>query len=159
LQRDVYVTASAMTRYLCNERGKVLIVVLDNCDKQKREQQLFMFQVAQWVKEQFRCLVFLPIRDVTYENHRLEPPLDTALKDLVFRIDPPRFTDVLKTRIDLAFKQMCEKSGEKTLHFHLSSGIKVEYPQTEQGYYLACILKSLFEYDKIIRQVLIGLAG
>jgi hypothetical protein len=158
LERDVHSTAAAMTRYFCSERQKALIVVLDNCDKQKRDQQLFMFQVAQWVKEQFRCLVFLPIRDVTYENHRLEPPLDTALKDLVFRIDPPRITDVLKKRIDLAFRQMCESSNERVLHYTLANGIKVEYPQTEQGFYLACILKSLFEHDKVIRQVLIGLA-
>ena len=53
-----------------------------------------MFQAAQWLQNTFKCLVILPLRDETYDNHRNEPPLDTALKDLVFRIEPPLFQHV-----------------------------------------------------------------
>jgi hypothetical protein len=65
-----------------------------------------MFQVAQWVQQEFRCLVVLPIRDITYDRYRTEPPLDTALKGLVFRIEPPPLTDVLQARVRLALEEM-----------------------------------------------------
>src|SRR5262249_49839065 len=123
------------------------------------DEQLFMFQVAQWVKQEFRCLVFLPLRDVTYDNHRQVPPLDTALKDLVFRIEPPLFSEVLKRRILLALDQMHQKSKSKLLTYYLPNGYKVVYPKTDQSLYLASILRSLFEYDRFIRRILTGLAG
>src|SRR5687768_1755382 len=116
--RDDLLHARAMTRYLCQERGRALIIVMDNCDKGRLEEQLLMFEVAQWVRDQFRCLVFLPIRDVTYDLHRSQPPLDTALKDMVFRIDPPPFPKVLERRIILAIEQMKVK-GTKKLSYQL----------------------------------------
>lgn len=159
LQSNEDATAQALCRFVCGERGKALIIVLDNCDKQKRDEQLFMFQVAQWVKQEFRCLVFLPLRDVTYDNHRQVPPLDTALKDLVFRIEPPLFSEVLKKRILLAFDQMQAKTKSNSLTYYLPNGYKVVYPRTDQSLYLASILKSLFEYDRFIRRIITGLAG
>src|SRR5206468_2690835 len=50
LQRDNLTTTRATTRYVCQERGRALIVVMDNCDKGRLEEQLLMFEVAQWVK-------------------------------------------------------------------------------------------------------------
>ena len=158
LQGDAMQTAGPLEVRL-RDTGKALIIVLDNCDKQKRDEQLFMFQVAQWVKEQFRCLVFLPLRDVTYDNHRHSPPLDTALKDLVFRIEPPLFSEVLKRRILLAFEQMKSESKAAILSYYLPNGMKVEYANTDQSLYLASILKSIFEYDRFIRRIISGLAG
>jgi hypothetical protein len=159
LQGDAMQTAQALARFVCGDRGKALILVFDNCDKQKRDEQLLMFQVAQWVRDQFRCLVFLPLRDVTYDNHRQSPPLDTALKDLVFRIEPPLFSEVLKRRILLAFDQMKSESSAVILSYYLPNGMKVEYAKTDQSLYLASILKSIFEYDRFIRRIISGLAG
>ena len=159
LQSNEDATAQALCRFVCGERGKALIIVLDNCDKQKRDEQLFMFQVAQWVKQEFRCLVFLPLRDVTYDNYRQVPPLDTALKDLVFRIEPPLFSEVLKKRIMLVFDQMQAETKSNSLTYYLPNGYKVVYPKTDQSLYLASILKSLFEYDRFIRRIITGLAG
>lgn len=159
LQRNKKATATAYIRHLCAEQGKLAIIVLDNCDKRVRDEQLLMFQAAQWIQREFRCLVFLPLRDITYDNHRNEPPLDTALKDLVFRIEPPLFQNVLSKRIALALKEMQQKSNERRISYNLPNGMTVVYPATELACYLNSILKSIFEYDKHLRRMIVGLAG
>jgi len=157
-QKDRLLTANALVRFLCGERGKLLIVVLDNCDKRVRDEQLLMFQVAHWLQDQLKGLIILPLRDVTYELNRNEPPLDTALKDLVFRIEPPKFSEVLSARVALALRELKQRSSE-VLAYSLPNGMKVEYPASDQGMYLACILRSLYEHDKFLRRIISGLAG
>lgn len=105
LRNDHHTTIRALEQYLCTGRGRLLIIVLDNCDKRNRDEQLLMFQVAKYIQNEIRCLVILPLRHETFENHRNEPPLDTALNDLVFRIEPPSFQEVLKKRLGLVLKE------------------------------------------------------
>ena len=159
LQSDKKQTVQAYLRYLCAERGRLGVLVLDNCDKRIRDEQLLMFQTAQWIQHEFRCLIFLPLRDITYDNHRHEPPLDTALKDLVFRIEPPGFQEVLVARIKLALKEMQEKSNQKVLEYQLPNKMRVTFPAEKLAYFLTSILKSLFEHDKYLRRMIVGLAG
>ncbi len=160
LQSDKKQTVKSYLRYLCAEKGKLGILVLDNCDKRVRDEQLLMFQAAQWIQHEFRCLIFLPLRDITYDNHRHEPPLDTALKDLVFRIEPPGFQEVLVARIKLALKEMQEKSKDaKTLEYKLPNSIRVTFPANKLAYFLTSILKSLFVHDNYLRWMIVGLAG
>lgn len=159
LQASPLSTAKAMSRYLCGERNCLLVVVFDNCDKQDRDEQLGCFQIARWLQSEIRCLVILPIRDVTYHACKDRPPLDTTIKDLVFRIDPPPFSKVLGARIRLVLDDLQVKSDAKVLDYTLDNGIRVSYPATELGYYLASIYKSLYEYDRLIRSLLLGLAG
>jgi hypothetical protein len=150
----------AMARYLCGGPGRLLVVVLDNCDKRTRDEQLFMFEIAQWAQSEFHALVVLPIRDVTYDLHRSEPPLDTALKSLVFRIEPPLFSDVLQKRVRLALEEMQDRGRTSdNLSYELPNGIRVTYPASDQAFYLASILKSLYAHDRFVRQVMTGLAG
>jgi hypothetical protein len=160
-QSEGMTMAKAMARYVCAGPGRLLVIALDNCDKRDRDHQLAMFQVAQWVQNEFRALVVLPIRDVTFELHRSEPPLDTAQKHLVFRIEPPNFAEVLQNRVRLALEEMkaAEKDIENTLTFQLPNGMKVTYPASDQGVYLASILRSLYAHDRFVRQVMTGLAG
>ncbi len=158
LQNDREATSKALVRYLCKERAKSLIIVLDNCDKRTRDDQLLMFDVAKWLQKEWECLVFLPIRDTTFDHHRREPPLDTAIKDLVFRIDPPLLIDVIYKRVGYALSQM-KVSGSEVLSYELPNGMRVEYPRSEQGMYLACILRSLFHSDNFFRRVITGIAG
>jgi len=94
LQSDIQAMAKGIAKFLCSGPNLLLVIVLDNCDKRTRDEQLMMFQIAQWVQAEFRCLVVLPLRDVTFDLHRHDPPLDTALKQLVLRIEPPQFSDV-----------------------------------------------------------------
>jgi RNA recognition motif. (a.k.a. RRM, RBD, or RNP domain) len=157
---DLIMLAQCLGRYLCAGPGKLLIVVLDNCDKRTRDEQLTMFQIAHWVQNEFRSLVILPLRDETYDLHRHEPPLDTALKSLIFRVEPPQFTEVLQARVRLALQQMHSRAGSaKSLSYLLPNGIRVTYPASDQALYLASILKSLYAHDRFVRQVMTGLAG
>jgi len=86
--------------FLKENNGLLPIVVLDNCDKRDKDVQLLMFQVAQWIRNTFKCIVILPMRDSTYDSYRNEPPLDTVVKDLVFRIDPPDLFKVIQARLN-----------------------------------------------------------
>jgi hypothetical protein len=161
LQADKAAMARAMARFVCAGPGRLLVIVLDNCDKRNRDDQLAMFQVAQWVQHEFRSLVVLPIRDVTFELHRHEPPLDTALKHLVFRIEPPNFAEVLQARVRLALEEMRAAAADidNTLSYQLPNGMRVTYPSSDQALYLASILRSLFAHDRFVRQIMTGLAG
>lgn len=158
LQGDLQVTARAHTRFCASERGKLLVIAMDNCDKRTLPEQLLMFQAAQWLQKEFRCLIILPLREETYDNYRDRPPLDTALKDLVFRIEPPLFQSVLHKRIQLALSQLDSHDSRK-LSFDLPNGFRVEYGANEISFYLTSIVRSIFEHDKFIRRLITGLAG
>jgi energy-coupling factor transporter ATP-binding protein EcfA2 len=160
LQRDSLTMAKAIARYMCGSRKLLLVIVLDNCDKRSRDEQLTMFQLAHWVQNEFRCLIVLPLRDVTYDLHRHDPPLDTALKQFVFRIEPPQFSDVLQARIKLALAEIGRDASEgNKLSYQLPNGMRVSYPAQDQALYLASILRSLYAHDRFVRQVMTGLAG
>jgi len=160
LRADEIRFAKALARYVCSGPGKLLVVALDNCDKRTRDEQLTMFQIAQWVQTEFKSLVVLPLRDVTFDRHRHEPPLDTALKGLVFRIEPPQFTEVLQARVRLALQEMqANAATAHTLSYVLPNGIRVTYPAADQALYLASILQSLYAHDRFVRRVMTGLAG
>jgi len=160
LQSDGFALAKGIAKYICSGPELLLVVVLDNCDKRDRDDQLKMFQIAQWIQSEFHCLVILPLRDVTFDLYRHEPPLDTALKQFVFRIEPPQFSDVLQARVRLVLDEIAQyASSDSTLSYHLPNGIKVTYPTEDQAIYLASILRSLYAHDRFVRQVMTGIAG
>ena len=156
---DKHKVAINFARYVSTQKSKLLIIVLDNSDKRLREEQLLMFEAAEWLQKEFRGLVILPLREETYDNHRNEPPLDTAIKDLVFRIEPPLFQKILVKRVELALHDLVSKPGQKILHYDLPNGMTIKYPASEQAYYLTSILRSIFEYDLLIRRLIVGLSG
>ncbi len=104
----------------------------------------------------YSCLVFLPLRDTTFDNFSKEPPLDTVIKDFVFRIDPPLLKEVISERLKFALREMGRNKNK--LSFALPNGMVVEYPQSDQGFYLSSIVRSLFESSYFSRLVT-GLAG
>jgi len=169
LRADLLGTVRNMERYLCTERNRLLIIVFDNCDKRTKEEQLLAFQVSQWIQSTFRSLVILPIRDVTYDLHRGEAPLDTALKNLVFRIETPNFQRVLMARIKLAAHELKEKYpnkrslqfefGEKDKPYASVNQFQVEFLLDDLGLFLASIVRSLFEHEEMIKRMITGLAG
>ncbi len=158
LQNDLHKSALALARYLSVQMGKLLVIVLDNCDKRLRDEQLLMFEAAQWLQREFTGLVVLPLREETYDNHQNEPPLDTALKDLVFRIEPPLFQHILQSRIQMALTSIAAK-GSRMLRYTLPNGMHVDYPASEQAYYLASIMRSIFEHGLHVRRLIVGLSG
>ncbi|OOG18305.1 hypothetical protein BWD42_13695 [Sphingobacterium sp. CZ-UAM] len=138
-------------------RNKSLIVVLDNCDKRNLEEQLLMFEVANWIKETIKCIVFLPLRDTTYDLHRYEKPLDTVIKDLTFRIIPPSLEKVLYSRLKYANRLIKDKEDAESF-YTLENGMKVDYPKNEETYYIKSILTSLFQ-NHLFKILMTGLAG
>ena len=160
LQHNDFILAKSVARYVCAGPGKLLVIVLDNCDKRTRDEQLTMFQVAQWVRTRIDVLLCFRVRDVTFDRHRHEPPLDTAIKGLTFRIEPPPFIDVLQARVHLALKEMQATSQTApTLSYVLPNGMHVSYPASDQSLYLASILRSLYAHDRFVRRIMTGLAG
>jgi hypothetical protein len=158
LSDDPHQLAVAYTRYCATERRKLPIIVVDNCDKRTLDHQLLMFEVAQWTQREFRVLVILPLREETYDNYRDKPPLDTAIKELVFRIEPPPFQNVLISRVQMAMNDL-KKSGSTTYHYDLPNGFHVEYPQSDKAYYLTTIVQAIFEHDLQLRRIILGLSG
>jgi hypothetical protein len=147
---------NALVRYICGNARTRLVLVFDNSDKRIRDQQLLLFEVAQWLQKELRCLIILPLRDETYDNHRNEPPLDTVIKDLVFRIEPPMFQEVLRRRINLALRSI---DADRNFEYKLSNGMRVTYSGRDQAAFLRSILTSVHEHDRFVRRLLTGLAG
>lgn len=157
LKNDSAVTLQELERYLCTGRGRLLVVGLDNCDKRNRDEQLLMFQVAKWIQQEIRCLVILPLRQETFENHRHEPPLDTALQDLIFRIQPPPFQEVLSKRLGLVMAE-AKILGSKNLSYHMGRA-EVTFPADKLERLLHKMMGSLFEHNQYGRRIIVGLAG
>lgn len=156
LQKDLIATMLGMMNFLYKTSGMLLVIVLDNCDKRNREDQLLMFQVATWLKNTFPCMIFLPLRDTTYDQYRNEPPLDTVIKDLVFRIDPPLLERVIYARLNYALREIDVQQQRFT--YILPNGMKVECARSEVGDYLRSIVSSLFQ-DQLFKRIITGLAG
>lgn len=153
LDSDIDSNIKAYINFFCNDKNKLLIITLDNCDKRGKETQLLMFEVSSWVKTEYNCLVFLPMRDVTYDHHRKEPPLDTVGKDLIFRIEPPDLDEVLYRRIKYII------GGNTTaLYFNLKNGMKITFAEKDQEMFFKSMLHSLFN-NNFFSKMVSGLAG
>lgn len=129
----------SLIEYLISYHSKVPIIVLDNCDKRTKDEQLLMFQVAQWIKDNYKFLVLLPMRDSTFDLYKKQPPLDTVVKDLVFRIDPADLLKVLQARLDYITRKN-EARGEE---YCFENGIRVQMRKYEQVEYFKCILMAI----------------
>ncbi len=83
--------AKSICRYLIGDTRRAVVVVFDNVDKRDREQQLRVFQLAQWFRAETHTFILLPMRDETYEQFKGQPPLDAFINSIHFVIAPPRF--------------------------------------------------------------------
>jgi len=156
LQRDNNKTFDCIVENLYCKKNKLLVIVFDNCDKRNRDEQLLMFEVATWLKDQFACMIFLPLRDSTYDQYCHEPPLDTVIKDLVFRIDPPLLEKVIYERLNYAIREIGNNS--RKFYYSLENGVRVECSRNEVGTYLKSIIASLFQ-DTYFKRIITGIAG
>lgn len=155
LQDDQDLTLRKVIFKLINSKGKDLVIVLDNCDKRNTEEQLLMFEVANWIKDNIQAIVFLPIRDTTFENYKHDKPLDTVVKDLIFKINPPSLEQVLSARISYISKL---SNSNNDGYYFLDNGIKVKYPSKEEENYLNSILSSLFS-NNFFKNLISGFTG
>ncbi len=121
-----------------------MVIVFDNVDKRNRDQQLNIFETAQWFKNLTRALILVTLRDTTFEAHRDEPPLDAFANAINFYIRPPRFAQVIRKRLELVLRVMPSEMA-KFQHYTLSSGQRISYPTTRLGEFLLGIYLSLFD--------------
>lgn len=128
-----------LIKYVADYHKKRPIIVLDNSDKRTETEQLLMFQVAQWLRSTFKCIVFLPLRDVTYDKYKKQPPIDTVVKDLIFRIDPADLLKVLQAR----FEYICRLSDTQNDEYIFENGIRVPIKKGEQIIYFKAILNMI----------------
>lgn len=156
LQKSSSKTLSGIIDFFYKKNNKLIVIVLDNCDKRNRDDQLLMFEVASWLKTSFSCVVFLPLRDTTYDQFRDQPPLDTVIKDLIFRIEPPLLDKVIQARLNFATREISSQSGK--FQYTLSDGKRVVCERKEVADYLKTIVTSLFQ-DAMFKRVITGLAG
>lgn len=125
--------------FLKENFGSLPIIVLDNCDKRNKDEQLLMFQVSQWLRTTYKCIVILPMRDNTYDLYRDEPPLDTVVKDLVFRIDPPDLLKVIQARLDYIIRI----TNQTDSVYVLQNGFTVPIKKSELIEYFKCIMLAI----------------
>jgi len=152
---------SAISRHYSGEKHISLVVVFDNVDKRSRDVQLAIFEAAQWFKELTRALVIVNLRDTTFEAYRDEPPLDAFINAVNFYIRSPRFSLMIKKRLEIVLDniQQDEDLG-KIQRFTLESGAQVTYPSGRLGEFLMSIYASLFDRrGKNIGAALESLAG
>lgn len=156
LEADKKVVLQGLINYLYTGSEKLLVIVLDNCDKGNRDDQLLMFEVSSWLKDNFSCAIFLPLRDTTYDQFCDESPLDTVIKDMVFRIDPPPLDKVIQARLDYALRVI--DASNEPFSYNLPNSVSVSCKRNEVGLYLKSIVQSLFQ-DYHFKRVITGLAG
>jgi hypothetical protein len=147
-----------IAKYLQGDRGDNLIVVFDNVDRRDTEDQLAAFNTALWFMDQTRCLVILQLRDSTFEAFKHQPPLDTYRTGQIFHISPPRFSDVVKRRLELSTKSL-ESELTPTIKFYNSNGVSFSYPTSRAAEYLKAIYEALFQRNNNVARVLEALAG
>lgn len=156
LQNNNVETLEGIINYLYSSDNKLLVIIFDNCDKRNRDDQLLMFDVASWLKNTVSCMIFLPIRDTTFDQYRNEPPLDTVIKDLVFRIDPPLLEKVIYSRLNYALREI-DSQCDNFVYF-LANNMRVKCSRNEVAIYLKSIVTSLFQ-DNMFKRIIVGLAG
>ena len=147
---------NALFRVYFSEKGITPVVVLDNCDKRSRDLQLLMFDVASWLKNTYYCMVFLPLRNTTYDQYNKTPPLDTAIKDLIFQIDPPLLDRVLQARYEYVLREL---ENRTTDFFYMTrNGMRIQCKKEDVNSYLRAMLDSIFG-NELTRRVFLGLAS
>ncbi len=150
--------ARGAARHFQGDRGDVIIVVFDNVDRRGVKNQLAAFQLALWFMDQMRCIVILQMRDVTFEAHKNDRPLDTYKTGQVFHISPPKFIDVVKRRLELSQLELSQHAPE-TIRYKTPSGLTISYPKTRAGEFLQQIYLELFSKPTNMSTILESLAG
>lgn len=135
--------ARCVTRHYSGEKGLGIVIVFDNVDRRSRDQQLAIFEAAQWFKDLTRAFVVVNLRDSTFEAHRDEPPLDAFANAINFYIRAPRFAQVIRKRLELVLEVLPGEVARRQ-EYPLSSGITIRYPASRLGEFLMIIYLSMF---------------
>jgi hypothetical protein len=144
LTKDPVKLAESVARHFSGEMGLGIVIVFDNVDKRSRDQQLAIFEAAQWFKDLSKSLVLINLRDSTFEAHRDEAPLDAFINAINFYIRPPRFAQVIRKRLELVMETL-QTEVDPQQEYALKNGLKIKYPATRLGEFLLGIYLSMFD--------------
>lgn len=144
LSKDPVKLAESIARHFGGEMSLGIVIVFDNVDKRSRDQQLAIFEAAQWFKDLTKSLVLINLRDSTFEAHRDEAPLDAFINAINFYIKPPRFAQVIRKRLELVMETLQTEVAPQQ-EYALASGLKIKYPATRLGEFLLGIYLSMFD--------------
>jgi hypothetical protein len=156
MQSDKKKFCGALARYISSEMRRPIIVAFDNVDRRESAQQLQIFQDAQWFRTHTRCFALLTLRDETYERYKREPPLDAYAQISHFQVRPPRFSLVLRKRLDLAID-----FGEQRTEFVeqiSTSGMRFQYNKEKLSIFLRAVYSALFDDQGEVGRILDALA-
>lgn len=148
LSRNKTEFAKCIARHFSGEKGFGIVVVFDNVDKRSRDLQLAIFEAAQWFKDLTRALVLVNLRDSTFEAHRDEPPLDAFANAINFYVQPPRFAQVIRKRLELVLEVLPREVAQQQ-EYALSTGQRIKYPASRLGTFLMTIYLSLFDQPSL----------
>jgi Type I restriction enzyme R protein N terminus (HSDR_N) len=157
-QDDPEEMARGIADYVLGIRQEALVAVMDNVDRLDLNNQLHAFQLALWFMRQTNCFAILQMRDETYERYKNRPPLDTFRTGITFHISPPRFTDVVKRRLELSCEYLAAHT-ENTQTYTIESGVRVSYPKSALERFLRELYVELFDRKRNISRVLEAVAG
>lgn len=149
----------AIARYYGGDRGLGIVAVFDNVDKRSRDEQLEIFSAAQWFRDLTKSLILINLRDTTFEAHKNEPPLDAFSNAINFYIRPPRFSQVIRKRLDLVLENIGDDI-DPIQSYELENGAKIKYPASRLGEFLLGIYLAMFaRRDRQITHVLEGIVA
>ena len=157
-QDDPELTARGIAEYILGGRKEILIVVMDNVDRLDLKNQLAAFQLTLWFLARTSCFVVLQMRDETYERYKNKPPLDTFRTGITFHISPPRFTDVVRRRLELS-REYLAAHPEKRQSYSTESGLRVTYPTSDLEQFLRELYVELFDRKRNKSRLLEAIAG
>jgi hypothetical protein len=144
LSKDPVELGESIARHFGGEMGLGLVIVFDNVDKRSRDQQLEIFEAAQWFKDLTKSLVLINLCDSTFEANRDENPLDAFINAINFYIKPPRFAQVVRKRLELVMETL-QTEVDPQQEYQLATGLKIKYPATRLGEFLLGIYLSMFD--------------
>lgn len=157
---DPCLVAKGVSRYFQGdqcEKGHTVVVVMDNVDRLGKDEQLEVFRLSLWFMNQTRCFVILNLRDDTFERFKNEPPLDTYRTGVTFHIQPPKFIDVVRKRLELSAAYLADEVSDR-LEYRTES-LRFTYPKSLVGEFLKELYLEIFERHHNLAQVIQGLAG
>lgn len=148
--------ALRLARHITGEANRPLIVAFDNVDRRESDQQLRIFQAAQWFRSETRAFSLLTLRDTTFERFKNEPPLDAFAQISNFYVRPPRFSLVLQKRLILAVDEGLKDISE--VEQVSSGGARFKYTKDQLGTYLRTVYAALFHNEHQVGRVVDALA-
>lgn len=153
---DKRLFALRLARHITGEASRPLIIALDNVDRRESEQQLHIFQAAQWFRNETRAFTLLTLRDTTFEQYKNEPPLDAFAQINNFYIRPPRFSLVLQKRLALAIDEGLKEVD--IIEQPSATGLRFRYSKEQLGDFLRTVYSALFDPDRQVGRIVDALA-